>query len=126
MGAHPALTAEAALAAVIAEYPRYEGYPLQAFSSPGESPGPVGGGLIGQSRWVIAHEVAQGIELTFVTGSGDCPAGCIEHAYETFLVEADGTVTFICRESDAPSGAGPRSTGRAPAHSFEPCAEVPR
>ncbi len=125
--ARPALTAEAALAAVVDEYPRYADHPLRAFVDSDASPGPVvGEELIGQSRWVIAREVAAGIELTFVTGSGDCPAGCIEHAYETYLVESDGTVTFICSESDEPSGTVPRSTGRVVNLPFEPCADVPR
>lgn len=121
-------TVEEALTAVIAEYPRYESYPLLEVGEPDESPGPVvGEELIGRSRWVIAREVAAGIELTFVTGSGDCPAGCIEHAYETYLVEPEGTVTFICAESDGPSSSPPASTGRVVGGlPFEPCADVPR
>jgi len=125
--AAPVPTVEAALAAVVAEYPRYEGYPLRAFGDSGTSPGPVvGEELVGQSRWVIGREVAAGIELTFVTGSGDCPAGCIEHTHETYLVEPDETVTFICGESDEPSATAPRSTGRVMGLPFEPCADVPR
>ena len=123
----PALTIETALAAVVAEVPRYDGYPLRAFGDPATSPGPVvGEELVGQSRWVIGREVSAGIELTFVTGSGDCPAGCIEHALETYLVEPDETVTFICGESDEPSATAPRSTGRVMGLPFEPCADVPR
>lgn len=125
--ASPVQSPETALAAVIEEYPRYEDYPLRPGSEPGESPDPVfGGGLIGQSRWVIARDVAAGIELTFVTGSGDCPSGCIEHAYDTYLVEPDGTVTFICSEGDAPSADAPDATGRSVDQPFEPCADVPR
>ncbi|MDQ3493904.1 MAG: hypothetical protein M3452_11705 [Chloroflexota bacterium] len=121
-------TPEEALTAVIAEYPRYESYPLLVVGDVDESPGPVvGDGLIGRSRWVIAREVAAGIELTFVTGSGDCPSGCIEHAYETYLVEPDGTVAFICAESDGPPGSPPGSTSRAVGDPpFEPCTDVPR
>jgi hypothetical protein len=117
--------AEEAIAAVIAEYPRFEGYPLRdpAYPSGSLDPGDV---LIGQSRWVIARSVAAGIELTFVTGSGDCPSGCIEHVYETYLVEPDGTVSFICSETDSPYERVPESTGRAVGPGFEPCADVPR
>lgn len=115
--------AEEAVAAVIAEYPRFEGYPLSAEPSESLDPGDV---LIGQSRWVIARSVAAGIELTFVTGSGDCPAGCIEHAYETYLVEPDGSVSFICSETDSPYDRAPESTGRVVGMGFEPCPDVPR
>jgi len=115
--------ADEALAAVIEEYPRFEGYPLLAEPSESLDPGDV---LIGQSRWVIARPVSAGIELTFVTGSGDCPAGCIDHAYETYLVEPDGTVSFICSEDDSPIERAPQSTGRALGLDFEPCADLPR
>ncbi len=122
----PPLTADEALTLVIEEHPRYEGYPLRAVAEPSGSAGPIlGGGLIGQSRWVIARQVTAGIELTFVTGSGDCPAGCIEHAYDTYLVEPDGTVTFVCSEADGPAGRTPEGTGRAAGLPFEPCAGVP-
>jgi len=123
----PVATAEQALAAVIEELPRFEGYPLRPAPEPEGSPGPIyGGGLIGQSRWVIAREVAAGFELTFVTGSGDCPSGCIEHAYETYLVEADGAVALICSETDVPGAAPSVAAGRESGLSFEPCADVPR
>lgn len=121
------LTAEEARALVVAEHPRYERHPLRPVAQPSGSPGPVaGGGLIGQSRWVIAREVSRGIELTFVTGSGDCPAGCIEHTYDTYLVQPGGTVTFICSEDDAPAGGTPDSTDPLAGLPFEPCAGVPR
>ncbi len=121
------LTADEARALVVEEHPRYERHPLRAVAQPGGSADPVsGGGLVGQSRWVIAREVTAGIELTFVTGSGDCPAGCIEHAYDTYLVQPDGTVTFICSEGDASAGRTPDSTGPVEGLPFEPCAGVSR
>lgn len=97
-------TAEEALAAVVAEHPRFEGYPLRGVPSEGdESPGPIlggGGGLIGARTWVMASVAESGIALTFFTGSGDCPAGCIHVRTETYLVAPDGTVTFLCAEDD--------------------------
>lgn len=120
-------TAEEARAAVIEEFPRFADHPLRLAREADGSPGPiVGGGLIGQSRWVTAREVAAGFELTFVTGSGDCPSGCIEHAYETYLVEPDGAVTLICSESDVPGAAPSGSADRVAGLPFEPCADVPR
>ncbi len=121
------LTADEARALVVEEHPRYERHPLRPLAGPSGSAGPVlGGGLIGQSRWVIAREVSAGIELTFVTGSGDCPAGCIEHTYDTYLVETDGTVTFICSEGDPPAGRTLYSPAPVSGLPFEPCAGLPR
>lgn len=121
------LTADEARALVVEEHPRYERHPLRPVAQPGGTAGPVaGGGLVGQSRWVIAREVTAGFELTFVTGSGDCPAGCIEHAYDTYLVQPDGTVTFLCSEGDPPAGRAAETTGPGEGLPFEPCAGVPR
>lgn len=120
------LTVEAALAAVIAEFPRFEGYPLRTSRQADGSPEPiVGRGLVGQSRWVVARQVPAGIELTFVTGSGDCPAGCIDYAYDTYLVEPDGRVSFICSEGE-PAGGARGTDPPAVGLPFEPCAGVPR
>lgn len=125
--ASPVATADEALAHVIEVFPRFDGYPLRPAREPDGSPGPAfGGDPIGQSRWVVARDVAAGIELTFVTGSGDCPAGCIEHAYETYLVKPDGAVTLICSEIDALAARASGSSGRMAGLPFEPCADVPR
>jgi hypothetical protein len=52
--------------------------------------------LIGQSAWVEAKAVANGFELTFFHGEGDCPAGCIERSFIKFFVDRDGRVEKRC------------------------------
>lgn len=97
-------TVEEALAAVVAEHPRFAGYAIRGAPAEGdESPGPImggGGGVIGARKWAIASMHESGIALTFMTGSGDCPAGCIHVRAETYLVTQDGSVTFLCAEDD--------------------------
>jgi hypothetical protein len=80
-------TADEALAAVVAAFPEFDGYAL-------ESPG--GDTIIGASTSVIAQDAEDGIRLIFMTGSGDCMAGCINKAFDVFLVAPDGTVTEEC------------------------------
>lgn len=53
-------------------------------------------GQIGEGPHVVVEKVADGWQLTFVTGSGDCFAGCIQHLYARFLVTAEGQVTALC------------------------------
>lgn len=80
-------TIQAAIAAVGAFDPRFLGYAMQL------------PGRIGEGPHVTGAAVPDGWELTFVTGSGDCMAGCIDHAYSRFHVSRSGTVTPLCQWS---------------------------
>jgi hypothetical protein len=85
----PVESAGQAIAAVGAFDPQFLGYAPQV---PGQ---------IGEGPHVMVEKVADGWQLTFVTGSGDCFAGCIEHAFAKFLVTPAGLVTPLCRWSTA-------------------------
>ena len=88
-------TVEQAIAAVGAFDSRFLGYE------------PLDPDVIGQANYVEVREFpGRGYELTFVAGSGDCPAGCINRDYARFDVRPDGTVTLRCEwsEGDEPSG----------------------
>jgi hypothetical protein len=89
----PALvgTVEQAIAAVVAVAPRFAGF------------GPVQPGQIGDGSHVVIASVPDGWELTFVSGSGDCMAGCIEHAYAKYRVARTGEVTLLCEWSTSGS-----------------------
>jgi hypothetical protein len=52
--------------------------------------------LIGQSAWVEVKPVANGFELVFFRGEGDCPAGCIERSFVKFFVGREGQVEKRC------------------------------
>ena len=80
----PIDSTQEAIAAVAAVEPRYAGYKQR-------NPD-----LIGQANYVTAKEVTGGFELVFSTGSGDCPAGCINRSFAKFTVERDGTVEKQC------------------------------
>ena len=114
-------TAEEAFAAVVAVHPELAGHELRV-SRPDASAthGPFigGGGLVGgRSKWAYASADAAGIVISFVTGSGDCPSGCIDRTVEAYLVEPDATVVFLCRAE----AAGPVTIGR---HiGSDPCGE---
>jgi hypothetical protein len=118
-GAGPVDTAEKALAAVVAEHPEFADHPLRiAPSRPGASPSPIVGGepMIGLSAWAIVSAAPDGYLVTFVTGSGDCPAGCTEHRLDTYHVRTDGTVSHRC--STDPAAGVPPSDRAVP---FDPC-----
>ena len=87
---------EEAVAAVVEADPRFLGY------------GPQDRDLIGQTNFYLASRVGSSFELTFVAGSGDCPAGCIEHEFAKFRVTEDGTVTLLCEWSEG--GEAPQGT----------------
>lgn len=76
-----------AIAAVGAFDPQFLGY------------GPRIVGQIGDGPYVMVETVAGGWQLTFVTGSGDCFSGCIDHAFAKFLVTPAGVVTPLCQWS---------------------------
>jgi hypothetical protein len=65
--------------------------------------------LIGQSAWFEANAVADGYEVTFFRGAGDCPAGCIDRSFIKFFVGRDGRVEKRC-EWEQTSGEAPRGT----------------
>jgi hypothetical protein len=52
-----------------------------------KSPGSIGG-----TTDITAIERADGWDLVFWKGSGDCPAGCIDNRYYYFSVKKDGRV----------------------------------
>jgi hypothetical protein len=79
--------ADEAIAAVVAAAPQYAGF------------GPERPGQIGESSHVVIATVDAGWELTFVTGSGDCMAGCIEHSYAKYAVARTGEVRLLCEWS---------------------------
>ena len=87
----------------------------------GGTPGPVGSGLgaveavrervplfdafgihnpdmIGQASFFTAEPAEGGWRVTFETGWGDCPSGCIDRHTWTWDVAEDGTVTFVGEE----------------------------
>ncbi|MBI4791045.1 MAG: hypothetical protein HY782_28780 [Chloroflexi bacterium] len=51
---------------------------------------PAGAGMIGASTDIKVVERADGWDLAFWEGWGDCPAGCINHRYSYFSVKKDG------------------------------------
>lgn len=82
----PALTRDAALAAVRALDPAWQ------------SLAPRDPALIGQSRWIDAVESADGWQVQVYEGSGDCPAGCSSALVRTYLVGADGAPVLVNTE----------------------------
>ncbi len=54
-----------------------------------------GAGVIGASTQITVLERADGWDLVFWEGSGDCPAGCINNRYYYFSVKKDGRVTKV-------------------------------
>jgi hypothetical protein len=88
----PITTPEGAVAAVVAQEPRFAGI------------GPLDPDLIGQSAW---YEVtpASGVGAFLVTiriGWGDCMAGCIEEHTWVYAVAPDGTATLQSEAGDTP------------------------
>jgi hypothetical protein len=115
-------TVEEAVEAVVAEHPAFDGHPLQPPVAAERTAGPIVAppfDVVGASRWVVGLDAPDGFRLVFVTGSGDCPAGCIDWRYDVFLVGRDGKVRAECSRSDlpAPGAAGSRALGG------DPCAE---
>ena len=49
-------------------------------------------GAIGATTDITAIERADGWDLVFWVGSGDCPAGCIDNRYYYFSAKKDGRV----------------------------------
>jgi hypothetical protein len=100
------------VAAVVAQQPQFAGYQviapqIGASASPISPVGPIGG----TDRRVLVEQTASGFRVTFMTGSGDCPAGCIVHRYDVFLVGTDGTVEAACVLDRLPVGRGDPCTG---------------
>ena len=84
-------TQEQAVAAVQAQTPLFDGF------------GPKRKDMVGQAQWWEAQPqggstTPTGWTVTFTTGWGDCPAGCIDHHSWTWKAAADGTVTFVSEE----------------------------
>jgi len=50
-------------------------------------------GAIGASQNIFAFERADGWDIAFWQGDGDCPAGCINNRYWYFSVTKDGRVS---------------------------------
>ena len=51
--------------------------------------------MIGQASFFTAEPADGGWRVTFETGWGDCPSGCIDRHTWTWDVAEDGTVTFV-------------------------------
>ncbi len=51
--------------------------------------------MIGQASFFTAEPADGGWRVTFETGWGDCPSGCIDRHTWTWDVGEDGTVTFV-------------------------------
>ena len=51
--------------------------------------------MIGQASFFTAEPADGGWRVTFETGWGDCPAGCIDRHTWTWDVAEDGTITFV-------------------------------
>ncbi len=54
--------------------------------------------LIGQGTFWTADAAAGGWRVTFETGWGDCPAGCIDRHTWTWDVAVDGTIAFVAED----------------------------
>jgi len=67
---------------------------------------PLDPNVIGASNWVEVEETADGYALVFVSGSGDCPAGCINRSNVKFTVARDGTVERRCEWHTGDQAAG--------------------
>ena len=52
-------------------------------------------GTIGASTGSTTIERADGWDLVFWQGSGDCPSGCIDNHYYYFSAKIDGSVTMV-------------------------------
>jgi hypothetical protein len=83
------ISAEEAVAAVLAQDPMFTGI---------ESRDP---DLIGQASWSEASATDDGWEVVIRIGWGDCPAGCISEHTWTYAVSPTGDVT-LAEESGAP------------------------
>jgi hypothetical protein len=84
-------TPESAVAAVQAQAPLFDTF------------GPLNTDVIGQDRWWETQpqdgtEPPTSWKVRFTAGWGDCQAGCIDHHSWTWVVAADGTVTFVSEE----------------------------
>jgi hypothetical protein len=90
----PIETKEEAVAAVAAVDARFLGYPLQDPN------------LVGQANYVTVDRSAGGFTLVFMSGSGDCPAGCIDKRFAKVTVTTGGTVVKKCEwaEGDIAQG----------------------
>ena len=90
-------TAEEAVARVVAERPDLAGI------------GPFDPDRIGGCCWYRTSPTADGFEVEFRVGWGDCPAGCIEEHRWTFRVAADGAVELVGEGGDPipPGGVPP-------------------
>lgn len=77
--------------------------------------GPKDPNMIGGCCFWEAVQTADGFEVTFEVGSGDCQAGCIDRHRWTYGVSRDGVVTLLSETGPpVPSGApgpGGGSTG---------------
>jgi hypothetical protein len=102
----PVTSVADAAARVIEIYPSLEGV------------GPKNPNMIGACCWWTGSETADGYQIVFQVGWGDCPSGCINNHVWTFAVSKDGSVTMV-NEAGQPvppgtPGSGIGSTGGSP------------
>ncbi len=81
--ASPIASADSAIAAVKAQFPAVAKIEKTAK------------GTIGASTNITALDRADGWDLVFWEGWGDCPAGCINNRYSYFSVKRDGSVAQV-------------------------------
>ena len=62
--------------------------------------------MIGQANYATVDRSGGGFTVVFMSGSGDCPAGCIDKRFAKFSVRSDGTVAKRCEwaEGDIAQG----------------------
>ncbi|MEO6760090.1 MAG: T9SS type A sorting domain-containing protein [Saprospiraceae bacterium] len=73
---------------------------------------------LGETFNITLDTVADGLQLTYEVGWGDCPAGCIAHRRWTFLVRPDCSVQFLGVE-------GNPLTAEVPCNAIFGCATEP-
>jgi hypothetical protein len=100
-------TPEAAAARVMEEHPELDGIEPQDPD------------VIGSCCFWAATPAADGFEVTFEVGWGDCPAGCINRHRWTYSVSGDGVVRLIAEQGPAvPPGEPGSGTGGSSSRSL--------
>lgn len=67
--------------------------------------------VIGRCCFWQATETAEGFEVAFEVGWGDCPAGCIERHRWVYAVARDGSVELIAEQGDPVPAGLPSASG---------------
>jgi hypothetical protein len=92
-------TPEQAAARVAQVAPQFEGI------------GPKDPNMVGGCCFWEAKPTADGFDVTFEVGWGDCPSGCIDRHRWIYHVTRDGAVTLISESGPPPPSGAPGSSG---------------